>query len=77
MRLDHLLSKEKIIDLFCRWVGCLVRYLVGGKFFVIARCWLASGGGKFLFSGESKSRTYFVCVGGISEARMSVFVFWF
>ena len=66
MRLDHLLSKEKIIvSLFCHWVGRLVRRLVGGKFFVIAGCWLASGGGRFLFSGESKSRTWFYArVGG-------------
>ena len=65
MRLDHLLSKEKIIVKFVLSLGgCLVRCLVGGKFFVIARCWLASGGGKFLFSGESKSYTRFARVGG-------------
>ena len=39
MRLDHLLSKEKIIVKFVLSLGgCLVRCLVGGKFFVIAGC---------------------------------------
>ena len=52
MRLDHLLSKEKIIvSLFCRLVGC---WLVprGGKFFAIARgfrvWWQVFSGGKRL-----------------------------
>ena len=58
MRLDHLLSKEKIVDLFCRWVGCLVRYLVGGK---------------FLFSGESKSRARFACGGSVKQSGASSF----
>ena len=62
MRLDHLLSKENRVFLFCRLVGCLVRHLV-----------VAS----FLFAGESKYPPT-SCVGfGISETRMSVVVFWF
>ena len=33
-------------------------------------CWLAPGGGKFLFSGEDRYRTYFVCVVlGVDETR--------
>ena len=57
------------------------------EFFVIAGCWLASGGGKFLFSGETKSRTWFYArVGGSVKqsgassflgVSASVFVFWF
>ena len=62
MRLDHLLSKENRV---------FVLSLCG--------CWLVPGGGKFLFSGEDRYRIYFMCcVGfGISETRMSVFVFGF
>ena len=74
MRLDHLLSKENIVNLFCHWVGCLVRRLEVAEFFVIARCWLASGGGKFLFSGEDKYRTYFMCVVlGVDETKRGFF----
>ena len=55
MRLDHLLSKENILFLFCRLVGCLVRHLV-----------VAS----FLFSGEDRYRTHFMCVVlGVDETR--------
>ena len=46
MRLDHLLSKENRVFLFCRLGGC----------------WLAPGGGKFLFSGEDKYRMHVLCV---------------
>ena len=50
MRLDHLLSKENILFLFCHLVGCLVRHLAGDK---------------FLFSGEDKYRTWlYARVGG-------------
>ena len=54
MRLDHLLSKENRV---------FVLSLCG--------CWLAPGGGKFfLFSGESKCRTHFMCVVlGVDETR--------
>ena len=55
MRLDHLLSKEKII----------VKFVLS-----LCGCWLAPGGGKFLFSGEDKYRTYFMCVVlGVDETR--------
>ena len=65
MRLDHLLSKEKIIvSLFCRLGGCLVRYLVGGEFFVIARCRLASGGGGFYFQVKASPTRGFMRVWG-------------
>ena len=62
MRLDHLLSKENRV---------FVLSLCG--------CWLVPGGGKFLFSGEDRYRIYFMCCVwfGISETRMSVFVFRF
>ena len=34
-------------------------------------CWLAPGGGKFLFSGEDKYHTHFVCVVlGVDETRI-------
>ena len=33
-------------------------------------CWLAPGGGKFLFSGEDRYRTHFMCVVlGVDETR--------
>ena len=68
MRLDHLLSKENILFLFCRLVGCLVRHLVVASFLsphVGFAC-----GGKFLFSGEDKYRTYFMCVVlGVDETK--------
>ena len=60
MRLDHLLSKENRVFLFCRLVGCLVRHLVVASFLsphVGFAC-----GGKFLFSGEDRYRTHFMCV---------------
>ena len=34
-------------------------------------CWLAPGGGKFLFSGEDRYRTHFMCVVlGVDETRI-------
>ena len=62
MRLDHLLSKENILFLFCRLVGCLVRHLVVASFCFRVKTGTARG---------------CMCVWGISETRMSVFVFWF
>ena len=76
MRLDHLLSKENILFICFVTGGC---WLVPGwwqSFFVIAWCWLVPGGGKFLFSGETCPARV-LCVWGISETKMSVFVFWF
>ena len=33
-------------------------------------CWLAPGGGKFLFAGEDRYRTHFMCVVlGVDETR--------
>ena len=64
MRLDHLLSKENRVFLFCRLCGC---WLVpgGGKFFVIARF---ACGGKVFQVGNC--RTYFMCVVvGVDETR--------
>ena len=69
MRLDHLLSKENILFLFCRLGGC----------------WLAPGGDSFLLSRVLRvvarffrweTAAHISCVWfGISETRMSVFVF--
>ena len=63
MRLDHLLSKEnRVFVLLLGWV-LVSTWLV--TVFVIAWCCLVLGGGKFLFSGESKYRTWlYARVGG-------------
>ena len=54
MRLDHLLSKENILFLFCHLCGC----------------WLAPGGGKVFVFRQDKYRTYFMCVVlGVDETR--------
>ena len=54
--------------MFCHWVGRLVRRLVGGRVFssLLGAGWCLVGG-KFLFSGESKSCTCFVRVGGLMK----------
>ena len=37
-------------------------------------CWLAPGGGKFLFSGEDRYRTHFMCVVlGVDETKRGFF----
>ena len=48
MRLDHLLSKENRVFLFCHCGGCLVRRLVVAK---------------FLFSGKTSAAHALLCVG--------------
>ena len=68
MRLDHLLSKENRVFVLSL-CGC---WLAPGwwQVFVIAWCRLVLGGGKFLFSGEDRYRTHFVCVVlGVDETR--------
>ena len=73
MRLDHLLSKEKIIvSLFCRLVGCWLvpgwwQVFSGGKRLVCAHVLCARVGGSVKQSGASSFL-------GVSA---SVFVFWF
>ena len=72
MRLDHLLSKENIV--FVLSPGC---WLVPGwwQVFVIVWCLVwAPGGGKVLFSGEDKYRTYIMCVVlGVDETKRGFF----
>ena len=61
MRLDHLLSKEnRVFVLSPGWVLVSIPLVA-----------------EFLFSGEDRYRIYFMCCVwfGISETRMSVFVF--
>ena len=68
MRLDHLLSKENRVFVLSLG-GC---WLAPGwwQVFVIAWCCLVLGGGKFLFSGEDRYRTHFMCVVlGVDETR--------
>ena len=77
MRLDHLLSKENRVFLFCHWVGCLVRRLAGDSFLSLFGVWFGREVvAEFLFSG-GELLCALLCVWGISETRMSVFVFWF
>ena len=70
MRLDHLLSKEKIIvSLFCRWVGC---WLVPGWWQVFRHCGVsgeAPGGGGFCFQVKASPARGFMRVWGISETK--------
>ena len=63
--------------LFCRLVGCLVRHLVVASFLSLRGAgWHLVVAGFCLQVKASPAHTS--CVGfGISEARMSVFVFWF
>ena len=65
MRLDHLLSKENIVNfLFCHWVGRLVRRLVGGRVFSsLLGAGEAPGGGGFCFQVKNASRVVFARVG--------------
>lgn len=71
MRLDHLLSKENRVFLFCRLGGCWLGTW-WWQVFVIVWCLVwARSGGKFLFSGEDKCRTHFMCVVlGVDETRI-------
>ena len=72
MRLDHLLSKENRVFLFCHLVGCLVRCLAGDSFLSLFGVWFGREVvAEFLFSGESKCRTHFVCgvVGLMKQSR--------
>ena len=68
MRLDHLLSKENRVFLFCRLGGC---WLAPGwwQVFVIVWClvWARSGGKVFQVGN---CRTHFMCVVlGVDETR--------
>ena len=71
MRLDHLLSKEKIIVKFVLSLGwALVSVWLVASFLSLRGAGEVPGGGRFLFAGESKSHTHFVCAcGGIDETK--------
>ena len=63
--------------MFCHWVGRLVRRLVGGRVFSsLLGAGEVPGGGGFCFQVKRVLHVFCAC-GGISETRMSVFVFWF
>ena len=62
MRLDHLLSKENRVFLFCRLVGCLVRHLVVASFLLLFVCAVFCCMGSSGFSGEDKYRMHVLCV---------------
>ena len=73
MRLDHLLSKENIV--FCFVTVWVLVSTWWWQVFVIVWCLVwARSGGKFLFSGEDKYRTYFMCVVlGVDETKRGFF----
>ena len=72
MRLDHLLSKENRV--FVLSPGCWLAP-GGGKFLSLFGVWFGREVvAKFLFAGEDKYRTYFMCVVlGVDETKRGFF----
>ena len=71
MRLDHLLSKENRVFLFCRLVGCLVRHLVVASFLLLFVCAVFCCMGSSGFSGKTSATHALLCVGFLELMKQS------
>ena len=77
MRLDHLLSKENIV-IVCFVAGwVLVSAWLVASFSLLFCVWFRREVVAVFVFRWNKSRAWFLRVWGISETKMSVFVFWF
>ena len=63
MRLDHLLSKENIVSLFCHWWVLVSTWLVA-EFFRHCLVLVSAWWWRFLFSGEKRLARGFMRVWG-------------